>query len=216
MTHLLLAQIFYPLGWERDPIQFEPFETYGECRIDKSEINTDKYQPATLFTVYVIPLLCLFVVIMVMTAVTAWRLKDVQADLSDAKWVFFGILSHIQIWAIGVPVIIITDGVSKDASYIMLSAVTSMLSNSMVTFVIGQKVYTWIQEEYFGGPAKTTHINLRKGSNTRVSGLSNDHNSTPTSQGASTGASVDTQVRLSAVDSGDDNNGDSNEPANNS
>jgi hypothetical protein len=72
-------------------------------------------------------------------------MKDVQSDLSEAKWVFFGILIHAQIWLIGIPILIITEGHSSVAQYLMSVALTTVLSTSMVGFVIYPKIWAWAE-----------------------------------------------------------------------
>jgi gamma-aminobutyric acid type B receptor len=145
---LVVWQVVDPLKWVRSKINDDPFETFGECQ-------NDNILP------YVILLSVIFFVIMAMTAVVAWRMKDVQAELSESKWIFFGIIMHIQTWAVGIPVVIITEGLSRDAWYIMMVSLGFIFSISLVVLVIWPKVYGWARDKYFSGqPKQSNHVAL--------------------------------------------------------
>ena len=77
---LILWQILDPLRWEREVIT-EPeqpnYEQFGECT-----------SSTPLF--FVIPLGVLMFLTAVATTVFSWKLKDVQEELSEARWIFAG------------------------------------------------------------------------------------------------------------------------------
>ena len=86
-----------------------------------------------------------------------------------------GIFLHIQTWIIGVPIYVITDDVSRDASYIMVVALAFTFSTSQVALVIWPKIYTWAIAK-FGktnqpGTSRRTSISVLGNQGTRVSGL---------------------------------------------
>jgi len=152
-----------PLRWKREIIREQPLETFGECVVDNNILA------------YLVPLGFLIFLVIVTTAVMAWKLKHVQSNLAESKWIFVGILTQLQTWAIGIPIVIITDDISKDAGYVMYAALTFMFSITMVIFVIWPKIYAWARERYFGGAMQNQQqqvprINLTKPS-TRVSGI---------------------------------------------
>jgi hypothetical protein len=160
---LVVWQVVHPLKWVRSVINDDPLETFGQCQ--SQERSDEGLLP------YVIPLGILFSVIIAMTAVVAWRMKDVQSELSESKWIFFGILMHIQTWAVGIPVVIITDGLSRDAWYIMMASLVFIFSSSLVVLVIWPKVYVWARDNYFGGPPKkSTRLSIVT-NQVQVSGL---------------------------------------------
>lgn len=98
-------------------------------------------------------------------------LPSLLAELAESKWIFFGIFSHIQIWAIGIPLYIILNDVSRDASYLISAALTFIFSVTLVMLVIWPKMYVWARNNYFGGPPKPRmSISVGK-SQTVVSGL---------------------------------------------
>jgi hypothetical protein len=172
---LVVWQVVDPYTWVRSEINDDPLATLGECQ------SRDRADDGLL--PYIIPLLFLFFIITSMTAVVAWRMKDVQAELSESKWIFFGIITHIQTWAVGVPVVIITKGVSRDAWYIIMASLAFVFPTSLVAFVIWPKIYVWARDKYFGGqPKQTVDLGAFTGQKeTKVTGLegSEDRSSTP-------------------------------------
>jgi hypothetical protein len=133
-------QVVDPFTWVRSEINDDPLETFGECK------SRDRADDGIL--PYIIPLGLLFFVITSMTAVVAWKMKDVQAELSESKSIFFGIIMHIQTWFVGIPVVVITDGLSRDAWYIMMASLTFIFSTSLVALVIWPKVCVWARDTY--------------------------------------------------------------------
>lgn len=172
--------------WVRSEINNDPLETLGECQ------SRDRADDGLLSIV--MPLLSLFFIITSMTAVVAWRMKDVQTELSESKWIFFGIIMHIQTWAVGIPVVIITKGVSRDAWYIIMTSLAFIFPTSFVAFVIWPKVYVWARDIYFGGqPKQTIDLGAFTGQKeTQVTGLegSLDRSSIPFPTNMSTGSPV--------------------------
>jgi hypothetical protein len=161
---LIVWQIVDPLRWEREMISDDeaPLKTYGQCESDNGVLP------------YVIPLAFLFAVIITMTLAISWKMKDVQSDLSEAKWIFIGIFSHLQIWAIGIPVYLILSGVSRDASYLISMALTFVFANTFVIFVIGPKILQDFRDKFLGGTStrKTPTLNMSTGpAQMHISGL---------------------------------------------
>jgi hypothetical protein len=145
---LVVWQVVDPFIWVRSVSNNDPLETFGRC--ESGDGGVVGLLP------FMIPLGLIMFVITSMTAVVAWRMKHVQAELSESKWIFFGILMHIQTWAVGLPLVVITDGLSRDAYYIMVASLTYILPSSLVAFVIWPKVHMWARDKYFGGQPKQT------------------------------------------------------------
>jgi hypothetical protein len=116
----------------------DPWESYGSCQSTKYGANP-----------FVIPLGVLFGIIIVMTLAISWKMRHVQSELSEARWIFIAIFSHLQIWAIGIPVFIILDGVSRDASYLITMALVFIFSNTFICGVVGPRMYADIRKTYF-------------------------------------------------------------------
>lgn len=158
---LTVWQIVKPFQWERSVISEEPYETYGEC------VTEDGSLPFT------IPIAVLMFLALLTTAYYSWKLRNVQSELSESKMIFAGIFIHIQTWLVGVPIFYITDGVSKDAMYMMTVILTFTFSTSLVGFLVWPKIYVSVRDKFCGGPSfPSTRINLSGGNSTRVSGIS--------------------------------------------
>ncbi|CAB9498952.1 Gamma-aminobutyric acid (GABA) B receptor [Seminavis robusta] len=161
---LMVWQIVDPLVWSREITNADEegqWISYAEC-------NSTGDAGALPF---IIPLAIIIFISVIMTGAISWKLKDVQAELAESKWIFFAIFSHVQVWAIGIPVFVILDGVSRDASYLIMAALAFIFSVTLVALVIWPKMYVWTRNHYFGGPPKPRmSISVGK-SQTVVSGL---------------------------------------------
>jgi hypothetical protein len=190
---LVVWQVVDPYTWVRSEINDDPLETLGECQ------SRDRADDGIL--PYVIPLLFLFFIITSMTAVVAWRMKDVQAELAESNWIFYGIITHIQTWAVGIPVVIITKEVSRDAWYIIMASLAFIFPTSLVAFVIWPKIYA----QYFGGqPRQSVDLGSFTGQKkTRVTGLGGfeDRSSTPFPPNMSTASPVPEMSKITEMES---------------
>jgi hypothetical protein len=156
-----------PLVWIREPIsgfddEDEPLETYGRCKCENGGIIP-----------FLVVLGLLLALVIVLTMNYSWKLKEVSSDFSDSKLIFFGIFTHIQLWLIGIPILVITNAVSKDAFYLMMAVLAFIFSLSLVCSVIWPKLYFYIRDTYFEGnsrPSAMSSIGVNRG-NTRVSGV---------------------------------------------
>jgi hypothetical protein len=175
---LIVWQMIDPLQWNRellvDYLEEDPWESLGQCSVSK-DIGT---------LPYIIPLVLLFLITMLMTLSISWKMRTVQSDLSEAKWIFIAVFSHFQIWLVGIPVFLIVNELSRDASYLISMALIFVFSNVFVVLVIWPKMLEDIGKNVFGMKAdKRTRINVDGGS-TRVSGLQH-----PTGTGGYAGVS---------------------------
>jgi len=158
-----------PLVWDRVVVSTIPLETYGGCR-------SLKYSSLP----FVISLGCLVGIVVAMTAVVAWKLRNADSSLAASRFIFYGICSHVQIFAIAIPTFLIVADVSKDASYIIITTVGFIISVSLVVLVIWPRIYTQIRDKYFGGPPSESfrRVSVIKRS-VHVSGLPGSGPSTP-------------------------------------
>ena len=163
---LICWQVLDPLEWERYLLSSNPevnWNSYGQC------------QSANLGVLpYVIPLAFLFAIIILMTLAISWKMKSIQSELSEAKWIFMAIFSHLQVWAVGIPIFLILETTSKDASYLISMCLIFIFSNTFVCLVIWPKIYMQIKNKYFGGSSKKSPMKVNiNGGTTYISGLSN-------------------------------------------
>lgn len=150
-----------PLQWKRErEIADEPRNTYGRCEMENH------------LAMYLAPLGALVFAAMCATAYLCWTLRDVQPDLAESRWIFLGIFGHLQIWAIGIPLLIVVEEISRDTSYIMSAALCFVFSTTMVCSVIWPKIYVYCRDKYFGGDqSRKIAVNTSGQASTRVSGL---------------------------------------------
>jgi hypothetical protein len=118
---LIVWQIIDPREWQRTIVNDDPLETIGEC------VN-----PKYGLVPFVTPIAILVLYAVLRTAYIAWKMRNIQSDLSEAWYIFFGLYSHVQISMVGIPIIVITSQVSVLASFIMLVIMTVVLSITMV------------------------------------------------------------------------------------
>lgn len=180
---LVVWQVVDPFVWERVVVSVvdAPLETFGHCTSLENGILP-----------FFLPLAFLTFLAVATTAVFSWKMRDVQSELAESRWIFAGIFLHIQTWLVGVPVFYITDEVSRDASYLMVVVLTFMFATSQVVLVIGPKIFVLLREKYFAGaPARKTRRISVMGGSTRVSGFSpSTGGTTMNSQEESTHANV--------------------------
>ena len=152
-----------PLSWVREvtnPDEEAQFNSYAQCN-----------SPEKGVVPFIVPLGIIMGLSVIVTGAISWKLKDIQSELAETKWIFVAIFSHIQVWAIGIPVFIILNDVSRDASYLIFACLIFIFSITLVILVIWPKIYVWARDTYFGGPPKPkTHISV-KGGQSVVSGL---------------------------------------------
>lgn len=160
-----------PLVWVRMPLTGfddegkknpdEPLTTYGHCNSVNSGILP-----------YVVPLLVLFAVVMGVTARFSWKLKGTSTDFNDSKLTFVAIFTHIETSLVGIPLLIITNSVSKDGYYLMGAVLAFVFPVSMISLVIWPKIYLYIRDTYLGGPPKSNQLGmLGVGKTTHIFGL---------------------------------------------
>jgi hypothetical protein len=162
---LIVWQVVDPFQWNREltneEMSEEPWVSYGQCESENGVLP------------YVLPLAFLFVIIMLMTLSISWKMRAVQSELSEAKWIFIAIFSHIQMWVIGIPVYLILNDVSRDASYLISMALIFVFSNVFVILVIWPKMNKDIKDTFFGGAQrrKNPQLSVQAGGLTHISGL---------------------------------------------
>lgn len=98
MTILTIWTVISPWQWERDLVNLDPPETYGKCHSED-------------FSAFFIPLAVILMVCTCFTGIIVWRTKNISQDLSDTSTVFYLILTQLQAWFVGLPILaVIGDG----------------------------------------------------------------------------------------------------------
>lgn len=124
---LVAWTVLDPFVWERRIIDAQSLETYGRCSSEHS-----------LF--YVIALVVLMAVSTVACGFMAWKTKDVDSRFSESKWIFYTIFVQIQVLLLGIPVLVILDNASADATYFGRVLVIFLLVVTTIMLMIGPKV----------------------------------------------------------------------------
>lgn len=163
LLDLIVWQVIDPLVWSREVISGDAalVETVGQC--------TSLVHGMLPFAV---PLAFFTFLAVTTTAFLSWKLRDVQSELSESRWIFTGIFLHLQAWLVGAPVLYLTYGVSSDASYLEVVVLTFTFATSHVALVIGPKILAVLRERYLSDVAGTSSRNISVlGGITHVSGF---------------------------------------------
>jgi hypothetical protein len=173
---LIAWQVVNPFQWHREltseEMSEEPWVSYGQCESEHGVLP------------YILPLAFLFVIIMLMTLSISWKMRAVQSELSEAKWIFIAIFSHIQMWVIGIPVYLILNEISRDATYLISMALIFVFSNVFVILVIWPKMNKDIQDTFFGAAHRKNNPrrSVQPGESTNIYGLEQPNSARPFSQ----------------------------------
>jgi hypothetical protein len=109
--------------------------------------------------------------VMLTTLSISWKMRTVQSDLSESKLIFIAVFSHLQIWLVGIPVFLIVNEISRDASYLISMGLIFVFSNVFDVLVSWPKMLEDVGKNVFGVSDKATkRINV-DGGVTRVTGL---------------------------------------------
>jgi hypothetical protein len=94
-----------PWQWERFIVSELPYETYGACKNDR-------------FWAFFGPLMGLLIFAEGTSAFFAWKTADIPEDFRDSNSVLFAICTHIQAWAIGLPILTVLGNSRSNAAYL--------------------------------------------------------------------------------------------------
>lgn len=116
-----------PWIWERVFVQEYPLETYGRCTCDN-------------FWAYFGPLIALVVCVEIMVIIYAWKALDIAEELGDSRVIFFTIFTQLQAWAVGIPILIVTNQTSADGTYLGRVVIIFCFACSPLVILIVPKV----------------------------------------------------------------------------
>lgn len=167
---LIAWTIMDPLQWERVVLAERPLETYGRC-------TSSNLIP------FVVPLFLLVGIITAMVLFIAWRAKDIQAEFCEWNYCFYGVFIHLQMMAVGIPLYIVLNGISKSAVHLISVFLIFIFSTALVIAIIWPKaLFTKLEKRRSarslgsanGSRRRTSAIALSSASVVRVTGLSNE------------------------------------------
>jgi hypothetical protein len=112
------------MTWKRVEIDSVTGESIGECQSDH-------------FAGFIIPLVVLMLLPSLLTAVMAWKTKDIDGSYSESYWICIMNVVQLEIILVAVPMIIVLRDVSTDARYIgfILLIWTFPMSTLLLIFV---------------------------------------------------------------------------------
>lgn len=116
-----------PWSWNRVIISLSPAESYGQCGCSN-------------FWAYFGPLMALVLAAEVVTAFFAWKTADVPEDFRDSSAVFYSILTQLQAWLVGVPILAVLGTSSADATYFGRVLLIWIFAVSSIGIVVAPKV----------------------------------------------------------------------------
>ena len=71
--------------------------------------------------------------------VMAYKTRELPGKYTDAGPIFFGIVAQLEVWFVGIPILVIVDNVSADAMYLARVLIIWIFAVIMVLTVIGSK-----------------------------------------------------------------------------
>ena len=166
---LIAWTVIDPLRWERVVLAERPLETYGRC-------TSSNLVP------FVVPLFLLVGIITAMVLFIAWRARDIQAEFCEWNYCFYGVFIHLQMMAVGIPLYIVLNGISKSAVHLISIFLIFIFSTTLVIAIIWPKALFMKLERRRsarslgsanGSRRRTSTIALSSASAVRVTGLRN-------------------------------------------
>ncbi|CAB9501560.1 expressed unknown protein [Seminavis robusta] len=104
VTILIVWTAVSPWRWEHDFVSLSPPETYGKCHSDN-------------FAAFFAPLSAILMACTLLTGFFVWRTKDISQDLSDTSTVFYLIVTQLQAWFVGLPILAVIGDSSVNSVY---------------------------------------------------------------------------------------------------
>lgn len=147
---LIVWTIVDPWHWNRAIINEFPAETYGQCE-------------CSYFWVFFAPLMAIIILAEVLTAFFAWKTSDVPEDFRDSTAVLYAILTQLQAWVIGVPILAVLGTSSANATYFGRVLLIWIFSISSVGIVVAPRLVLTLR--------MIRNPSLQKKDRVKVSGL---------------------------------------------
>jgi hypothetical protein len=145
---LLVWTIIDPWQWTRETVAgVLPPESIGQCQSDH-------------FGAFFWTCAALIGVPTLLTIVAVWRTKDISQDLSDTSVTFYLVVTQFQAWLLGVPVLIVLDSSSVDASYLGRVLLIWLFAIAPLLIVISPTIHRTIENRR--NPARDSKSSSRR------------------------------------------------------
>ena len=148
-----------PYEWERAPIYEEEGESYGQCESPHHKI-------------FISILGLIMGTAIVLTLIMAYKTKDIDRQFSESSWAFTTIVLQTEVLLVGIPILLIVQQQSAEATYICRVMLIWTLSVSTVVLMFGPKLIPLLFPKFVARWNKETlrsSIGTNRGS-VRVSG----------------------------------------------
>lgn len=124
---LICWTVIDPFEWQREVIDVDTGETYGECASDNP-------------LYFSISVLLLMILSTVACGSMAFKCRNIDARFSEANWIFYTFFVQSQALLVGIPILIILNTSSVDATYFGRSLLIFVIVLSTLVLMIGSKL----------------------------------------------------------------------------
>jgi hypothetical protein len=121
---LLVWTLVDPVTWSRNPVDGEPWNTYGSCKAGGTAGKTS-FALIGAFNVGALFLACY----------QAYKARNISDEFSESKNVGFAVFSWVQVLMVGLPVLFLIDEDNPTAKYFLQVALLIVVSMSMLSLI---------------------------------------------------------------------------------
>jgi len=168
-----------PFEWERFPVdENEPLgESYGQCTSSHSLL-------------FVIILALVMLAATILAGFMAFKTKDVDSKFSESSWIFTTIVIQFQVLVVGIPVLVIVQKQSADATYLGRILLIWTMTMSTLVLMFGPKLLPILFPVYARKLQGSTHRSSLGRGSVRVSVNSHHISNSGYTQSKSNGSSL--------------------------
>ena len=184
---LTVWTIVEPWQWERFPVdENEPLgESYGQCT-----------SPNDL--VFIIILACIMVTATVLAGLMSWKTKDIDSKFSESSWIFTTIVLQFQVLLVGIPILIIVQQQSADATYMGRVLLIWTITMSTLVLMFGPKLLPILSPKCFRRMSSRSLRGSLAAGSVRVSGIAQNIDNTHNKSIGTIGSSLQTRSTICA------------------
>lgn len=198
VTLLTVWTAISPLTWNREMINEFPPETYGKCDSDND-----------WFGFFFLPLYIILMICTILTGFIVWKTKDISQDLSDTSTVFYLIVTQMQAWFVGLPILMAIGDTSANSVYLGKILLAWVFAMAPLIIVLLPRISTVIYNRLY--PEEAAAKKKKNRGSVHISGISTpstataarfvaeEHNSANTFSGRSSYSSQPQQHRGSLL-----------------
>ena len=175
-----------PYVWVRETVDDESGETFGTCTSNNA-------------TAYIVTLSILVITATLLAFVMAYKTRDLPGKYTDAGPIFFGIVAQLEVWFVGIPILVIVDNVSADAMYLARVLIIWIFAVIMVLTVIGSKFLQTYGCWNAHSHQQSDGVHYSGGGTVHISGMTSSNELFCSKRGLTTGDSKGGENRTSGT-----------------